>query len=347
MTPMSRAMNDLTDKSRASAGVQFLAGRCGFVRLEPRPGIVPFSVAITVLNLLGHTVLGFEQAWLHPVVSLLTAYLCELGVEAGLRGWSGARFRGGLRNLVIFLLPAHITALAVAMLLSTNERFTVIAFAAAFAILSKSMFRVAVANASKGATVHFLNPSNVGITATLLIFHDWVGVAQPYQFTEGFYGAYGIFDWVLPAFIVCAGSLLNWRATKKLPLIAAWLAGFLMQALMRALLTGQAPYSLLAPMTGTAFVLFTFYMISDPMTTPTGRRAQIAFGLSTAAVYGFLTYAGVVFGLFFSLTLVCIGRGAWLWLEYLRAALDERRAARTSFATRVNSSGPVGQARRP
>ncbi|HEY4084185.1 MAG TPA: hypothetical protein VGM81_26145 [Burkholderiaceae bacterium] len=308
--------DDVMNPIHPWAADPFRAGQRSFPRLQARPGIVPFSVAITVLNLLGHTILGFEQAWLHPLVALATAYLCELGVEAGLRGWAGARFRGGLRNLLIFLLPAHITALAVAMLLSTNERFTVIAFAAALAVLSKSMFRVAVKDA-QGKTTHFLNPSNLGITATLVIFHDWVGVAQPYQFTEGLSGS---LDWLLPGFIVCTGSLLNWRATRKLPLIGAWLIGFALQALVRALLTEQSLFSLLAPMTGTAFVLFTFYMISDPMTTPSRPLAQVAFGLATAAVYGLLTYAGIVFGLFFSLTLACTGRGALLGLASLRGA---------------------------
>jgi len=299
-----------------------------FARLRPRPGILPFSIAISVLNILGHTVLGFEQSWLHPFVSLFAAYSCELLVEVASRGWSGARFRGGIRNTIIFLLPAHITGLAVGMLLYTNERFIVVAFASAFAIFSKSFFRVPMANAPKNATVHFMNPSNIGITVTLLIFSDWVGVAQPYQFTEGLYG---IFDWALPALIVCTGSLLNWRATKKLPLISAWLTGFVAQALLRAALTSQHPLSLLAPMTGTAFVLFTFYMITDPMTSPASRQGQLLFGFSTAMVYGLLSYAGIVFGLFFSLTLMCAARGALLWIDNLLMERLRQRSAQAAI----------------
>jgi enediyne biosynthesis protein E5 len=67
----------------------------------------------------------------------------------------------------------------------------------------------------------------------------------------------------------------------------------------------------LIPMTGVAFVLYTFYMVTDPATTPAGRRDQIAFGLSVAAVYGLLMATHVVFGLFFSLTIVCAVRGLW------------------------------------
>lgn len=287
-----------------------------FPRFSARPGIVPFAIAISVLNLLGHTVLGFEQAWLHPIVSLATGYACELLIELLLRGWHAARFRGGPRNLVLFLLPAHITSLAVAMLLYANERFLVVVFATAFAIFSKTFFRVALPGQPSG-TAHFMNPSNLGIAITLLLFSDWVGVAQPYQFTEGLYG---IGDWLLPLLICCSGSMLNWRATKRLPLIGAWLMGFAMQAIVRWAVTDQTLASLLAPMTGTAFVLFTFYMITDPMTTPTRARSQAVFGASVAAIYGVITYAGVVFGLFFSLSVVCACRGLLMHLEARRTA---------------------------
>jgi hypothetical protein len=66
-------------------------------------------------------------------------------------------------------------------------------------------------------------------------------------------------------------------------------------------------------MTGLTFLLYTFYMVTDPATTPVGKRAQVAFGLSVATVYGLLMVTHVVFGLFFALTLVCTVRGACLY----------------------------------
>lgn len=287
---------------------------------QPRPGILPFAVAITVLNLLGHAWLGFEQAWLTPFVAIGSAYLSELATEVAIKGWTGARFHGGLRPLVMFLLPAHITGLAVGMLLYTNERFVVVAFAASLAIFSKVLLRVPVPGAPAGTTTHFMNPSNFGIAATLLLFSDWVSVAQPYQFTENIDGA---LDWALPAIIICSGSFLNWRATKRIMLVVAWLAGFVGQALVRSWISPQEPWTLLAPMTGLAFVLFTFYMISDPMTTPRSREGQVWFGLATATTYGALSHAGIVFGLFFSLSLVCAGRGLLMWLQCRRAAQSQ------------------------
>src|SRR5215471_10406504 len=44
-------------------------------------GLRRFAIAITVFNILGHTVFGFEQAWIQPFVSVFTAYLCEILFE--------------------------------------------------------------------------------------------------------------------------------------------------------------------------------------------------------------------------------------------------------------------------
>ncbi|HEX8117782.1 MAG TPA: hypothetical protein VF521_10970, partial [Pyrinomonadaceae bacterium] len=154
-------------------------------------GLRRFAVAITVLNLLGHTVFGFEPAWAQPIASLATAYAMELMLES-VDAWAHRRrpkFLGTWRGFLDFLLPAHITGLAVAMLIYADEQYWMIAFASAVAITSKFLLRVPVGRGRR----HFLNPSNFGITATLLLF-PVVGIAPPYQFTEHFGGAG---DWVL------------------------------------------------------------------------------------------------------------------------------------------------------
>jgi enediyne biosynthesis protein E5 len=279
-----------------------------------------FAVAITFLNVLGHTVLGFEQSLAQPLVSLLTAYSTEILLE-----WMGSRlsgrqprFLGPGTTFIDFLLSAHITGLAVAMLLYANERLLPIAFAAAVAISSKHVFRAGM----NGKSRHFFNPSNLGITATLLAF-PWVGIAQPYMFTENLAGGW---DWFLPAVIVCSGSFLNGKFTKRLPLIGSWLGAFGLQALVRHYLFGNLLLASLNPMTGVAFLLFTFYMVTDPATTPNSARGQMAFGAATAAAYGALMALHVVFGLFFGLSLVCAGRGALLYLRALAAQRAEARA---------------------
>ena len=270
-------------------------------------GLRRFAVAITVLNVLGHTVLGFEQSWAQPLVALITAYGTELLLEA-VGAWShGSRpkFRNGWRAAVDFLLPAHISGLAVGMLLYANDRLAPIAFAAALAMASKALLRAPMGTDQR----HFFNPSNLGIAVTLLAF-PWVGIAPPYHFTENLTG---VADWILPAVIVLSGTYLNARFTHRIPLLLAWVCGFAVQALIRAWVGGISPLAGLVPITGVAFVLYTFYMVTDPATTPERPRSQILFGASVAAVYGLLVTTHIVFGLFFALSIVCLLRGTLLY----------------------------------
>jgi len=274
-------------------------------------GLRRFALAITIFNIIGHTFFGFEQSLAQPLVALAAAYSMELLLE-----WIDARknhrtpaFAGGVRNFIDSLLSAHISALAVAMLLYANDRLWPVVFATLVAIGSKSLFRAPVGSGKR----HFLNPSNFGITVTLLAF-PWVGIAPPYHFTENLDAAG---DWIVPALIIVSGSILNARFTGKLPLIAAWLGGFAAQAVFRSLEFGTPLVAALLPMTGVAFILYTFYMVTDPATTPNGTRAQVAFGLSVAAAYHLLLVWHVVFGLFFALSIVSTLRGLALYVSAL------------------------------
>jgi hypothetical protein len=275
-------------------------------------GLARFAIAITILNILGHLFLGFEQSWATPLVALAAAYGTDLLAESfdALEHGRRPRFAGSVGTLVSFLLPAHISGLAVGMLLFAGENLWAIAFASSVAVASKWILRVQVPgpHASAPPKRHFLNPSNFGITATLLLFPS-VGIAPPYQFTENISGA---LDWLLPLIVICTGSYLNTRATGRVPLILAWLAAFAAQAVMRGLVHDTPVLAGLAPMTGFAFILFTFYMITDPATSPSRPAAQIAFGCAVAALYALFMEVHVVFGQFYALTIVTACRGAFL-----------------------------------
>jgi hypothetical protein len=154
----------------------------------------------------------------------------------------------------------------------------------------------------------------------------------------------GLGDLLLPALIIGSGSYLNTRLTKKMPLIAAWAGTFALQALVRSLVFGTPLVPALLPMTGVAYILFSFYMVSDPATTPMAPRRQVLFGAAVALVYGVLLSQHVVFTIFFALTLVCLGRGICLYVEAWRAARARLpQAAETAHGLRP----AAGRALRP
>ncbi|BCH27805.1 hypothetical protein [Mesorhizobium sp. L-8-3] len=277
-------------------------------------GLSRFALAITILNFFGHVLLGFEQAWIVPFIALATAYAMDLTCER-LDAWGAGRaprYEGSFVDLVKFLLPAHITALAVGMLLYSAHNFAAVIFAVVVAIGSKYLFRIEIDRNPKGGPIvrHFLNPSNFGIAITLVLFPS-VGIAPPYQFAEN---TWGYIDWLLPLIIIGTGSYLNIKATGRMSLIAAWVAAFAFQAVIRGLVHGTPIAAGLMPMTGFAFILFTFYMITDPATTPSKPRMQIVFAVSVALAYAILMELQVVFGLFFALAIVTALRGLCIFV---------------------------------
>lgn len=274
-----------------------------------------FGISITAFTIAGAFWLGFEDSWAQPVVALLTAYALELALET-LDAWAAgrpARYRGGPSVFFHYMLPAHITALSIALLLYPNARLMPIVTATAIAIGSKFLIRAPVG----GGWRHVMNPSNVGITVVLLLY-SWVGISPPYQFSENISGP---LDWIVPVAVLGAGTMLNAKLTGKWPLILGWLGGFALQALARSAFLGAPLVAPLLPMTGFVFVIYTNYMITDPGTTPIERRAQTFFGFATAIVYGALVSFHVVFGLFYALTIVSAARGVGLYLAAARARL--------------------------
>lgn len=273
---------------------------------EPRVvALERFAVSITLFNLLGHTVLGFEQSHWTLIVVPLWAYAVELGLEylASVLEGRRARFTFGAKSFYEFLLPTQISSMAIAMLLFAGPTLWPYLFAVTVAVGSKYVVRAPV----NGRWRHTLNPSNLGIAVTLLLF-PWVGIAPPYQFTANVGQPW---DWLIPILILTSGLILNLKLTRKGPLIAGWVLGFIAQALIRWAFFGTTAVGL-APLSGVAFILFTNYMITDPGTTPFKRLNQIAFGAGCAFMYGFLMVLHIDYTLFFALISVCLIRTVYL-----------------------------------
>jgi hypothetical protein len=272
-----------------------------------------FTILMTVWNVIGHTILGFEQSWATPVAAVLTALAVSMLLD-----WIDAqacdravRFGGSIGNFLNFLPACLIPGFACAMLLYSNERLWPVVFAVVLSIGSKLILRAPVGG---GRTQHIFNPSNFGVAVTLVLFPD-VSFAPPYHFTENITGGW---DWFVPLVVLLTGIIVHGLFTGRLPLVAAWVGGFILQGVFRAKMFGTPFFVPLMPMTSAAFIIFTLYMIPDPATTPLQPARQAAFGFAVAVVYGLIQVLHLVFGLFFALFIVSALRGlslhAWaLW----------------------------------
>lgn len=271
-----------------------------------------FAISMSVFNILGYTLLGFEQPWLWPIICAPFAYAVEMVLEV-ISAWAQnrrARFLGGgFRRVYEFLLPAHITALAVNMLLYANDLLLPILLGVFIGVAGKHVLQAPI----NGRMRHYMNPSNFGITVSLLMFGSWISIAPPYEFTEN---ANTFFRVGIPLVIATAGTVINAMLTKRIPLIVGWLGAFVIQAVLRHFIWDVAIWSALGPMSGVAFVLFTNYMITDPGTTPSKPLNQFMFGSSVAMVYGLLMVFNVVYTLFFATTIVCAVRGIGWWVAH-------------------------------
>jgi len=267
-----------------------------------------FSVMLVLWTVLGHTVLGFKQSWAAPFVGLTTAILMQILVV-----WLNAKSRErepgfiGRPATTANVLPASIVpGLACTMLIYPNGHLWPVIFAVAVAMGSKFLFR---APADNGRTKRIFNPSSLGIATTVLLF-PWVGFVPPDLFND----PSGLWAWALPAILLLSGLAVHLLSTGRLLLCLAWVAGFVLQAVLRHWLLGSSFIGAIVPMTSAAFIIFTLCMIPDSAITPVRLLRQVVFGCSVAMVYGVLQVMHIGFGFFFALTIVSAVRGIALYV---------------------------------
>ncbi len=279
---------------------------------DPRNGLRMSASLATVFTILGHTVFGFEQPVAQVVVALATGYACAFlfeWIDARANGVKPGFAGGGFRKIVDFLLPAHMTSITLSFLLYFGQRLWIMALTVALALGSKYVFRVR----QNGRLQHFMNPSNFGIAVVLIVF-QWTGVL-PWNFTIDIHG---VWDVVVPLAILMLGTRLNLLFTGRIPTVMAWLGTFILLAIVRSGIRNTPLAADLVVLTGIPLVLFTFYMITDPQTSPSRLKSQILFGGGIACGYFLLLSLHVQYMMFYSVTIVCAMRGLALFALNLR-----------------------------
>ena len=242
-----------------------------FLRNDPRYYQI---AALSSLLIYGFSWLGFDIEWPQIVASLgtvlLTQYVCTR----------------------IFRLPFFdprsplISGLSLCLLLRTNS--LALAFlTAVLTIVSKFVLQ-------RGRK-HIFNPTNFGIVAMMLLTSQvWV---SPAQWGSKLYFAF---------FIACAGGMVIYRAARS-DVTYAFLLAYVGILFGRAFWLGD-PWAIpFKQLQSGSLLLFAFYMISDPKTTPDSRLGRILFAILVAAGAAYVQFGlSRTNGLLWSLVLCSI-----------------------------------------
>lgn len=193
------------------------------------------------------------------------------------------------------LRSAVITSFSVSLLLRADGLWAMPAAATA-AIASKFLIRV------RGK--HLFNPANFGVAAALLAAPGtWV---SPGQWGD---------DVALAGWLVGLGSLVAGRA-RRADMSWLFLAFYLGGLAARVLWLGQHWAVWTHQLQSGALLLFAFFMISDPKTTPDhpmGRAAHAALVAATAYVWSFGLFRtnAVIWALFAAAPMVPVWDAIW------------------------------------
>ncbi|HXH38058.1 MAG TPA: RnfABCDGE type electron transport complex subunit D [Thermoanaerobaculia bacterium] len=204
--------------------------------------------ALTLLLLYGVFALHFDVTLFRAVLLVGTA----IGTQA---------LCARLEDVSFDPRSAAISGLSLALLLR-SEYLALLLAGAVIAVASKFVVRV------RGK--HVFNPTNVAIVALMLMSNRvWVSPGQ--------WGNVAFFGFL----ITCLGGLVVNRAARS-DITYAFIAAWSLLLIGRSLWVGEPMTIPIHRLENGALLLFTFFMISDPKTTPDSRAGRILFAALVA-----------------------------------------------------------------
>lgn len=240
-------------------------------KIDPRYFLLAFLASFFIA---GQVYLGFFQTWDALILSVSTTVITELIlVRIIYKKWQ-------------FPLSALITGTGISLLLSSHVLWPYL-LASFLAIFLKFTVRF------KGG--HVFNPNNLALVI-LLFFLPQYAVSTPKQWSNGF----GIMLLILLLGLIVAYS------ANRLDTVVAFLVGFFVFSLVRHYFFGEPLLGAMGPLWGASLQLFTFYMITDPKTTPGSRKARIIFAIMVALVDSILRTLSITNSQFYASFLISL-----------------------------------------
>lgn len=258
-----------------------------FQKLDPR---IPVFIILLSYLILGFTVLGFNRTPTQAIITTLSTCLLEVFL---------ARV---LRKKWIFPFSALITSCSLSILLNYSHNYYMLLVPVYFAISTKYIFTF------NGR--HIFNPAQIAVTLSLLTAGTLITAAPAYQWN-------GIEN--MSVFIAMLGIFFLLPKINRHWLVISFLLTFTVQTFLRAMIMKHhLPFEtlFLGTLSSPAFFLFTFFMITDPATSPKSKKLQIIFGFLIATIDLIYHLRQSYFTFFFAGATVQSGR---LIFEHIRA----------------------------
>ncbi len=276
-----------------------------FFEADPR---LPIFCILTSYLVLGFYFLGFNRT---PYQALMTT-LCTCSFEFLLKGTFKKRWE--------FPTSALITSISLSLLLNYSHNYYVLLIPIFFAVGSKYVLTF------NGK--HAFNPAQIAVTSCILLFGDLITSAPAYQWN-------GIeFLWIFMMFL---GLIIFHPRVKRQWLVISFLCSFTFWTWVRAMvMRHHLPFEtlFLGTLTSPAFILFTFFMITDPETSPNPKNEQIKTGIILATLDIIYHLKRSYFTFFFAGSTLQAGR---LLINHIRAIRAE--GPKTYFVNRFWISG--------
>ena len=224
-------------------------------RKDPR-----WAVALCLFSylILGFTVLGFNRNPYQVLATVSAAVVLQVVFD-----WIFYR-------RLILPLSAFITGMGISLLLNYSHDFWPLLIPVFFAIGTKFIVTF------KGK--HTFNPAMIAVVLSLILTKELITAAPAYQWNGTLSMAIFI---AIPALLFFMGRINRW------PLVISFLTVFTLQCFLRGhLIKHYLPFETLffGTITSPPFFLFTFFMITDPATSPKSTRDQIFVGVMLALI---------------------------------------------------------------
>jgi Na+-translocating ferredoxin:NAD+ oxidoreductase RnfD subunit len=157
---------------------------------------------------------------------------------------------------------------------------------------------------------HIYNPTNFALVVMILISGGQAAIAPAYQWSGN--------GWIT-LLVLSLGLVMMWRVNKLPAVLSFWLV-YAVGALVRSYFNRlPVEITLWATVSGGEFMLYSFFMITDPKTSPSSTNQMIIYGICIGLADMIFELDSAVFSLFYAAAFVATCRFVYMVTHDLMA----------------------------